>query len=91
MAKHLQNYTQSLDKLKADLKTRMLPAPPLAPNEFQSRLRQAMTAVADKARANRVKLPENFLRSGSMNLRPPCRARRRRRCSVRSLPRWSCC
>ena len=60
MTKHLQNYTQSLDKLKADLKTRMLPAPPLAPNEFQSRLRQSMTAVADKARANRVKLPDNF-------------------------------
>jgi hypothetical protein len=60
MKKHLQNYAQSLDKLKGDLKTRMLPAPPLAPNEFQSRLRQAMTAVADKARTNRVKLPENF-------------------------------
>src|SRR5207248_163986 len=37
MTKHLQNYTQSLDKLKADLKTRMLPAAGLAPNEFQSR------------------------------------------------------
>jgi hypothetical protein len=60
IAKHLQNYTQTLDNLKADLKTRMLPGPPLAPNEFQSRLRQAMTAVTDKARANRVKLPDNF-------------------------------
>lgn len=60
MAKHLENYTQALGKLKADLKTRMLPGPPLAPDEFQSRLRQAMTAVADKARTNRVKLPDNF-------------------------------
>jgi len=60
MEKHLKNYAQSLDKLKADLKTRVLPAPPLAPNEFQSRLRQAMVEVADKARSNRVKLPDNF-------------------------------
>ena len=32
----------------------------MAPNEFQSHLRQAMTAVAERARANKVKLPENF-------------------------------
>ena len=32
----------------------------MAPNEFQSHLREAMTATAEKARANRVKLPENF-------------------------------
>ncbi len=60
MKVHLDNYTASLDKLKEDLKTRMLPSPPMAPNEFQSRLRQAMVAVADKARANRVKIPDNF-------------------------------
>lgn len=60
MKVHLENYTSSLDKLKEDLKTRVLPAPPMAPNEFQSHLRQAMIAVADKARANKVKLPENF-------------------------------
>jgi hypothetical protein len=60
MKKHLQNYAQALDKLKADLKTKMLPAPPLDPNEFQSRLRQSIVAVSEKARANRVKLPENF-------------------------------
>ena len=60
MKVHLENYTASLDKLKEDLKTRVLPAPPMASNEFQSRLRQAMVAVADKGRANRVKLPDNF-------------------------------
>src|ERR1700682_1683299 len=53
MKLHVENYSAALDKLKEDLKTRMLPAPPsLAPNEFQSRLRQAMTAVSDKARVN---------------------------------------
>jgi hypothetical protein len=60
MQVHLQNYNSALDKLKEDLKTRVLPAPPLAPNEFQSRLRQSMVAVAEKARANKVKLPDNF-------------------------------
>jgi hypothetical protein len=60
MKVYLENYTASLDKLKEDLKTRMLPAPAMAPNEFQSRLRQAMVAVAEKARANRVKIPANF-------------------------------
>jgi hypothetical protein len=60
MKVHLDNYGASLDKLKEDLKMRQLPAPPLAPSEFQSRLRQAMVAVAEKARANRVKLPDNF-------------------------------
>jgi hypothetical protein len=60
MKVHLENYSASLDKLKEDLKTRVLPAPPLAPNEFQSRLRQAMLTVPEKARANRVKLPDNF-------------------------------
>ena len=60
MKVHLENYSVALDKLKEELKTRTLPAPPLAPNEFQSRLRQAMIAVGDKARANKVKIPDNF-------------------------------
>ncbi len=60
MKVHLENYSTSLNKLKEDLKTRVLPAPAMAPNEFQSRLRQVMVAVAEKARANRVKLPDNF-------------------------------
>ena len=60
MGDFLKNYAASLDKLKQDLRTCMLPAPPLAPNEFQSHLRQSIVAVADRARANKVKLPDNF-------------------------------
>jgi hypothetical protein len=60
MKVHLENYSVALDKLKEELKTRTLPVAPLAPNEFQSRLRQAMIAVGDKARANKVKIPDNF-------------------------------
>ncbi|MDB6147746.1 MAG: hypothetical protein JWO45_1410, partial [Spartobacteria bacterium] len=57
---HLENYAGALDKQKEELRTRVLPAPALAPNEFQSRLRQAMLSVTEKARANKVKLPDNF-------------------------------
>jgi hypothetical protein len=57
---HVANYGVALDKFKEELKTRVLPTPRLAPNEFQSRLRQAMLATAEKARANRVRLPDNF-------------------------------
>jgi hypothetical protein len=56
----LENYSIALDKLKEDLKTRVLPAPPLAPNEFQSRLLQAMVATSQRARVNKVKLPGIF-------------------------------
>lgn len=54
------NYRNSLLALEAELKSRMFPKPPLQPNEFQSLLRQAATAVADRARASKVQLPENF-------------------------------
>ncbi len=57
---HIDNYAASLDKLKENLKSHMIAATPLAPNEFQTRLRQAMVATFEKARANRVKLPDNF-------------------------------
>jgi hypothetical protein len=60
MKVHLENYGTALDKFKAELKTHVFPIAPLAPNEFQSRLRQAMLAISDKARANKVKLPDNF-------------------------------
>jgi hypothetical protein len=60
MKLHLENYTTALNKLKEELKTRVPNPPPLAPNEFQGRLRQSMVAVTDRARANRVKLPDNF-------------------------------
>jgi hypothetical protein len=60
MKGYLADYEAALNKLKTELKTQMLAVTPLAPNEFQSRLRQVMTETAQKARANRVKLPDNF-------------------------------
>jgi hypothetical protein len=57
---YLETYKAGLDKFKDDLKTEVAPAPPLAPNEFQSRLRQATVAAEDRARTNNVKLPEKF-------------------------------
>src|SRR5437868_9155607 len=60
MKTYLDNYKATLDKLKAELKTRMLTEAPSAPNEFQTRLRQAIIHTADNARNNRVKLPANF-------------------------------
>jgi hypothetical protein len=60
MKTYLDNYKSALDKLKAELKTRVLTEAPLAPNEFQTRLRQAIIRTAENARNNRVKLPPNF-------------------------------
>jgi hypothetical protein len=57
---HLENYNATLDRVKEELKTRILPVTPLAPNEFQARLRQATLAAAEKARTNKVKLPPGF-------------------------------
>jgi len=56
----LENYSAALDKLKEELKTQALPAPPLAPNEFQSHLLETMLATTQKARLNKVKLPVTF-------------------------------
>jgi len=60
MKTQTEDYETELSELKEELKTRVLPVVPMAPNEFQSRLRQAMSTLAEKARANRVKLPDNF-------------------------------
>lgn len=60
MKGHADDYATALAKLKDELKMRVLPATPMAPNEFQARLRVAMTAMAEKARANKVKLPDKF-------------------------------
>ena len=60
MKTQAEDYGSELNKLKDELRTRVLPVTPMAPNEFQSRLRQVSTALAEKARANRVKLPDNF-------------------------------
>src|SRR6476660_1393469 len=55
---YLERYSAALDKFKEDLKTEVAPAPPLAPNEFQSRLRQATVAAEERARQNNVTLPD---------------------------------
>jgi hypothetical protein len=60
MQVYVASYGAALDNLKEDVKTRVLPIPQLAPNEFQSHLRRAMLATAARARANRVQLPDNF-------------------------------
>ncbi len=57
---YLERYSDALDKFKDELKAEVAPAPPLAPNEFQSRLRQAALAVEERARTNNVKLPDRF-------------------------------
>jgi hypothetical protein len=57
---YFERYKDALDKFKDALKDEVAPAPPLAPNEFQSRLRQATLAAQDRARTNNVKLPDNF-------------------------------
>jgi len=57
---YLERYRAALDKFKEDLKSEVAPEPELAPNEFQSRLRQATLAAQDRARTNNVKLPDNF-------------------------------
>jgi hypothetical protein len=49
-----------LNQLKEELKKQVLAEVPLAPNEFQTRLRQTSATTADKAKTNRVRLPDNF-------------------------------
>ena len=57
---YAEKYRVTLDKFKDTLKTEVVPAPPLAPNEFQSRLRLVTIATLDRARVNNVKLPDKF-------------------------------
>src|SRR5215472_5545875 len=42
---YLETYAAALDKFKKGLKSEVVPEAPLAPNEFQSRLRQATLAA----------------------------------------------
>ena len=58
---YVEKYRVALDNFKAALKTEVVPAPPLAPNEFQSRLRLVTIATMDRARVNNVRLPDKFL------------------------------
>lgn len=57
---YLERYNTALDKFKEELQADVAPAPPLAPNEFQTRLREATVATEDRARTNNVKLPDRF-------------------------------
>src|SRR4029077_9621184 len=57
---YLDRYSTALNKFKDELKNDVVPAPPLAPNEFQSHLRQATVATLTRAQTNNVKLPDKF-------------------------------
>ena len=57
---YLERYNAALDKFKDELKAEVAPVPPLAPNEFQSRVRQATLGAEERARTNNVKLPDRF-------------------------------
>jgi hypothetical protein len=57
---YLDRYNTALGKFKDELKKEVVPAPPLAPNEFQSRLRLATVATLNRAQTNNVKLPDKF-------------------------------
>ena len=60
MKAHAEDYASALTKLKDELKMHVAPVTPMSPSEFQSHLRVAMNVVADKARTNKVKLPDRF-------------------------------
>ena len=60
MKAYTEDYATALRKLKEELRLRAAPAPPLKPNEFQSRLRLAIDAVTEKARGSKIKLPDKF-------------------------------
>lgn len=60
MNAHIDSYTATFTKLRDELQRRVAPITPRAPNEFQSHLRVALAAIADKARVSKVKLPDRF-------------------------------
>ncbi len=60
MKAHADDYATALARLQDELKSLAVPVAPMAPNEFQSHLRLAVTAAASKARANKIKLPDKF-------------------------------
>jgi hypothetical protein len=57
---YIDRYSGALDKFKDAVKTEAVAMPPLAPNDFQSRLRQATVAAVNRAQTNNVKLPDKF-------------------------------
>ena len=57
---YLERYNAALEKFKEKLEADVAPAPPLAPNEFQTLLRQATVVTEERARTNNVRLPDRF-------------------------------
>ncbi|MGB9475789.1 MAG: Amuc_1100 family pilus-like protein [Candidatus Udaeobacter sp.] len=57
---YLDRYGTALERFKEQVKKEVVPAPPLAPNDFQSRLRQATVATLNRAQTNNVRLPDKF-------------------------------
>jgi hypothetical protein len=60
MKAYAEDYASGLGRLKDELNAWIAPVAPMAPNEFQSRLRLSLAGIAHKARANKVKLPDKF-------------------------------
>ncbi len=60
MSAQAKDYASELKKLKEEMATHVLPVTPMKPNEFQARLRQVITTVSERARTNKVKLPDQF-------------------------------
>jgi hypothetical protein len=60
IAAALENYGATLAKTKEELSKQVVALAPLESNEFQSRLRQSILSITERARANQVKLPTNF-------------------------------
>ncbi len=60
MSAQAKDYAAELKKLREEMATHVLPATPMKPNEFQAHLRQVLISVAERARANKVKLPDQF-------------------------------
>jgi len=54
------DYEAAVTRLNDELRMRVTPVSHLAPNEFQAHLRVAMSSVAEKARAQGVRLPDRF-------------------------------
>ena len=82
----LDNYGASLNKLKDELRAQTVPLSPLAPNEFQSRLRRAIVSTTEKARAN---FRQIFI-SASTNSEPRCQRLPPRHCSGRNWRKLNC-
>jgi hypothetical protein len=53
-------YSTALDAFQKHIEGYVSAEPALAPDEFQTRLRQALTLTEEKARVSKVKLPEKF-------------------------------